>query len=417
MTKQVTWQELEQVFASEPKRILAKRQKSFMALDQVNYPKIGKINVEKFNFSNLQPSFKTLTVMNQLDESVKPFIEDETNIIVIKDGNLIYKNLDDNFNKIVIKTYFDAIEENDESVIDLLMGDLDQLNDHKLLAMNRAYRNSGLCIEIPKNVVVKETLKIHLIASNDLFHKTVVIAGQNSEFTLLEKLDNLGSGQFNYLSHVDVLDNAKLNYLGIDRLNEKTSAYIERTADVYRDGNLIYALGQVNDGHTISNNYVNLVGENAHCESRNVLFTDHESIHAVKVQIEHLAERSVAQIINHGIVKDSGHLHIDGIGKIHKGMKHSDAQQSTQIITLSDTAKVEANPYLLIDEYDVFAGHGAGIGQVDPEQLYYMMSRGMSKREAEKLIIIGFLSPIMEMIDSDPIKDDFIKVITQKLSL
>jgi Fe-S cluster assembly protein SufD len=393
------------------------RQKHFNALKQLELPKIGKVNTKNMNFTDVKASFEKTNQLNQLTDDVKPFIDDETNIVVVKDGSIIYQNLSEVFKDIAITSYFDAIDQNNQHAIDLLTADLKEDATDRLQAINKAYRNSGLLIEVPKNVVIKDTLKIHIIASRDLVHRTVVIAHPSSDITLLEKIDNINAVQANITTHTEVLPNARVSYLGIDRLCEKTTAYIDRRANVHQDGNLVYALGQLNDGHTVSNNFVKLIGKNANCESRNVLLSDRESIHAVTISIEHLAEHSIGNIINHGIVKDQAYLHIDGVGKIHKGMKASNAQQETHVITLSDESKVDANPYLLIDEYDVFAGHGAGIGQVDEEQLYYMMSRGMSKREAEKLIILGFLYPIIEMIDSDLIKEDFIQTIEKKLSM
>jgi Fe-S cluster assembly protein SufD len=414
MSKQL-FDDIKAVFVDDQQVVL--RQKHFNDLEQLELPKIGKVNTKKMNFKDVSASFEPTEKVNQLNDDVKPFIEDESNIVVIKDGSIIYQNLSDTFKQVTITSYFDALKNNDQPAIDRLTADLKVESTDRLQAINKAYRNSGLLIEIPKNVVIKDTLKVHIIASRDLVHRTVVIANPSSDLTILEKIDNINAVQANITTHTEVLANARVTYLGIDRLCEQTTAYIDRRANVHQDGHLVYALGQLNDGHTVSNTLVKLIGKNANCESRNVLLSDRDSIHAVTISIEHLAEHSIGNIINHGIVKDQAYLHIDGIGKIHKGMKASNAQQETHVITLSDESKVDANPYLLIDEYDVFAGHGAGIGQVDEEQLYYMMSRGMSKREAEKLIILGFLYPIIEMIDSDLIKEDFVQTIEKKLSM
>lgn len=82
---------------------------------------------------------------------------------------------------------------------------------------------------------------------------------------------------------------------------------------------------------------------------------------------------------------------------------------------LSDKARSDANPILLIDENEVTAGHAASIGQVDPEDLYYLMSRGIAKQEAERLVIRGFLGAVITAIPLRDVQDEFIEVIEGKL--
>lgn len=417
MPKIQSFDDIKAVFVDERDEVLGLRQKHFNEIESKSYPKIGKINLNQFAFDQFDISYQEEDQMEQLNSELKQFVEDEENVVVLKDGNIVFTNLSDSFDDVIITTYRDALIANNQEVLNVFTKSLSKETENKFISVNKAFRNSSLLIFVPKNVVVKETLKVHLIATKDLVHYTQIIASQSSELVLLEKIDNVNAVNANIFSETFVMENAKLNYIGIDRLCETSLAFIERRADVYNDGQLIYALGQLNDGNTVSNNLVKLLGKNAQCESRNVFLADRESTHAITIQIEHLAPYSVGNIINHGIVKDKGYLHIDGVGKIHQGMKQSNAQQSTQVITLSDEAKVDANPYLLIDEYDVMAGHGAGVGRIDDEQLYYLMSRGLSKREAEKLIILGFLYPIIELIDSDVIKESFVQTIERKLSI
>ena len=85
----------------------------------------------------------------------------------------------------------------------------------------------------------------------------------------------------------------------------------------------------------------------------------------------------------------------NGIGKIEHGASKSNAVQESRVLMLSEKARGDANPILLIDEDDVTAGHAASVGRVDPIQLYYLMSRGIPKKEAERLIIHGFLRQLL----------------------
>jgi Fe-S cluster assembly protein SufD len=101
--------------------------------------------------------------------------------------------------------------------------------------------------------------------------------------------------------------------------------------------------------------------------------------------------------------------------KIEKGMKNANAFQTLKGIITSDESIVEVNPILLIDEYDVKAGHGATIGKIEEDQLYYLQSRGLTRKEAEKLIINGFLQPIIDEIDDEPLRDRFVHLVNSRI--
>jgi len=96
-------------------------------------------------------------------------------------------------------------------------------------------------------------------------------------------------------------------------------------------------------------------------------------------------------------------------------MKQANAFQTLKGIITSDLAIVEVNPILLIDEFDVKAGHGATIGKIEEESLYYLMSRGLSRVEAEKLIINGFLKPVIDEIDDEPLRERFVGLVNSRI--
>jgi Fe-S cluster assembly protein SufD len=85
------------------------------------------------------------------------------------------------------------------------------------------------------------------------------------------------------------------------------------------------------------------------------------------------------------------------------------------VLMLSPKARGDANPILLIDEDDVKAGHAASVGQVNPEQIYYLMSRGIAKKDAERLIIYGFLAPVVTEIPIEPVREQLQRLLERKL--
>src|SRR5690625_6411293 len=104
-----------------------------------------------------------------------------------------------------------------------------------------------------------------------------------------------------------------------------------------------------------------------------------------------------------------------GIVKIEHGATRANAEQESRVLMLSEKARGDANPILLIDEDDVTAGHAASVGRVDPLQLYYLMSRGITEEEAERLIIHGFLAPVVSQLPIESVKEQLTQLIERKV--
>ena len=120
-------------------------------------------------------------------------------------------------------------------------------------------------------------------------------------------------------------------------------------------------------------------------------------------------------ILQHGVILAKSSLIFNGIGHIIHGAKGADAQQESRVLMLSTKARGDANPILLIDDNDVSAGHAASVGRVNEEQLYYLMSRGLPKKLAERLVIRGFLGPSLTAVPSISVRKRLSDMIEEKL--
>lgn len=105
----------------------------------------------------------------------------------------------------------------------------------------------------------------------------------------------------------------------------------------------------------------------------------------------------------------------NAIGKIERGGTKANSEQESRILMLSENSRGDANPILLIDEDDVTAGHAASVGRVDPLQMYYLTSRGLTEEEAKRLLIHGFLDPVVSQLPVDAVKQQLKQVIERKI--
>ena len=283
--------------------------------------------------------------------------------------------------------------------------------EDKLTAAHAAFMNSGVFLYVPKNVVIEEPIESLFIQDSDsnqpFFKHVLIVADNHSEFSYLER---------NIVVEVIAKDGAKVKYSAVDQLGQTVTTYMNRRGYIMRDASVDWALGVMNDGDVVADFDSDLVGEGAHSEVKVVAISAGKQTQGIDTRVTNKAPHSIGHILQHGVIRERGTLTFNGIGHILKGAKGADAQQESRVLMLSDKARGDANPILLIDENEVTAGHAASVGRVDPEEMYYLMSRGLRKEEAERLVIRGFLGSVITAIPVKEVQNEFVEVIEGKLN-
>jgi Fe-S cluster assembly protein SufD len=296
-----------------------------------------------------------------------------------------------------------------------------KIDEHKLTALHAALMNGGAFVYVPKNVeldVPLQAVYIHENPEATLFNHVLIVADDNSSVTYVENYistTDVNQGIVNIVTEVIANTNAKVAYGAVDHLAKGVTTYVNRRGIAGRDAHIEWALGLMNDGDTISENVTHLIGDGSFGDTKTVVVGRGEQKQNFTTSVIHHGKHSEGYILKHGVMKDSASSIFNGIGKIEHGASKSNAQQESRVLMLSPKARGDANPILLIDEDDVTAGHAASVGRVDPIQLYYLMSRGIPKVEAERLIIHGFLAPVVNEIPIDGVKKQLIEVIERKV--
>ncbi|AIO18692.1 FeS cluster assembly protein SufD [Candidatus Izimaplasma bacterium HR1] len=359
-------------------------------------------------------SYELIPLKNkEIPNSIKALLtEDLKNYIVLKDGHIIKRKLDESFSGITVETYEDALPEK----INIFL-DTEYVNDTEGEAYNYNVENvnSGLLIHVPRNTYIEDVLHVFYVQENiELVQNTRIVLEDNSGLKYFEYLSNQTDTAINFVSNAIVKENASLEYTAISKYTKKSVASITRNAFLKRYARANYSVAEVNDGATVSNTNIFLQEDYASGTTKTVAITSNNQEASFTQLVEHLAKETEGYIENYGVANNESALVFEGIGKINKGMKRSIARQSNNGIVLGVNSRLDANPLLLIDEFDVVASHGAAIGKIDDEQLYYLMSRGLSLPVAERLIISGFLSPVLKVLTTDKLKQEFILSVENK---
>ena len=167
--------------------------------------------------------------------------------------------------------------------------------------------------------------------------------------------------------------------------------------------------------NTELNEEINLCDVDATCNILNVLLVGDNATLNSNIMINHLSKLTNSDFSNYAIAQGEATMVLNNNAKIIKGASKSVVHQKAKGLTLSKTAKIKAMPNLFIDEYDVIANHAASIGSINKEDLFYLMSRGLEEKEASKLIVLGFVQPLLDKIDNEELKEEISKEFAKNL--
>ncbi|WP_281864573.1 Fe-S cluster assembly protein SufD [Planomicrobium okeanokoites] len=411
----------------EPSWFTELRLRSFAEAETLPLPKPDKTKILNWNFTD----YPVHTVKSSTFGSIEDLTEDIRTIVDLEQKNLyIQHNNTPAFSRIsedlaakgvILTDIFTALREHGDLVKKYFMTNGVKADEHKLTALHAALMNGGAFLYVPKNVEVEEPVQVvfyHDDADASLFNHVIVVADTSSKVTYVENYFSTvakSNGLANIVSEVFAEDNAQITYGAVDVLAEGFTTYVNRRGVAARDAKIEWALGLMNDSDTISENVTHLVGDNSIGDTKTVVVGRGSQKQNFTTKVVHWGKNSDGQILKHGVMKDSASSIFNGIGKIEHGATKSNAEQESRVLMLSPDARGDANPILLIDEDDVTAGHAASVGRVDPLQLYYLMSRGITKQEAERLVIHGFLAPVVNVLPIEGVKKQLTEVIERKV--
>lgn len=199
--------------------------------------------------------------------------------------------------------------------------------------------------------------------------------------------------------------------------NDHVQLNIHENVKVHEQAFIKCAYVELNDYSTLMEVKYDLLGEGANANLRLASLSKDQEKKKYKITLHHQAPNTFGDMDNYGIVQSQATLIIDGVGRIDKGQYLSSTHQTNKIIVFDPRCVAQANPYLYIDEYDVKASHGASVGKIDEDHLYYLQSRGLSKHDAMHLVTYGYFLPVLEFITVDSLKERFSQVLKDKVGL
>lgn len=415
---------------NEPDWLVAWREEAGALAAELTLPKPEKTPLDRWplnHFGTHRPG-TAVTSVADLPASIVGLLPEDTQgaLIVQHNSSVVFTRLSDELkSQGVVLSSLDEAARTHEALVRKYLMTAYRKDEHKLAAVHGALWNGGVFLYVPKNVDIAFPIQALLFADDSgatFMPHILVVAEANSRFSFVQQVTSLleGGDQAQTLIHNSAVEvfagpGAHVRYAAVHHMDEGVVDVAFRQAVLDNDARVEWIVGDLHNGHTLTDTRSDLRGNGSVSDTKVIAVGKGSQRISLTTSAKHFGKSSESEMVTRAVMKEEATAIINGITKIEHGATKSNGQQTERVLMLSPKARGDANPILLIDEDDVKAGHAASVGQVNAEQVYYLMSRGISRKEAERLIIHGFLDPVVSEIPLAGLRDQLHRILERKL--
>jgi Fe-S cluster assembly protein SufD len=278
----------------------------------------------------------------------------------------------------------------------------------KFAAANAAHWVDGVLLHVPAGVEIEAPLRAIIDVSGDgtaAYNRVLIVLERGAKATFVEEYRSHNPAYVNTVVELIVGDEAQLEYVTVQQHHSETRQFGTHRATVGKDAKLDWVAAAVGGTRAKSRMESYLAGRGAHVKVTGAYYlTGREHIDFDTTQ-EHAAPDTFSDLAFKGVLDDRARAVWRGVIRVDKGAQKTDAYQENRNLLLSPDAQATPIPGLEIEANDVRCTHGATVGQVDRSQMFYLMARGLTHAEAERLIVRGFFEDVLERIGSQEVRD------------
>lgn len=311
----------------------------------------------------------------------------------------------------------EALEKHEKILKTIFQNKAIKPDEDKFAALNSALFSIAWLAYVPKNLVLANPLRLrfYLNSIKPHFSQLWIYAEQGSDVTLLtEEYGAEVPGTASDIVEAYVKDNASVHFSSIQNYSQQTTVLSNKKALCEKDARIYWTLGYFGGRVERARLESVFLKDGASAEDVEVVFGNNSQRFDVASDLTHLGRFTKGRILSNGALKDKARCVFKGMIRIGKDAKGANAYLAGHSILLSPDAKSDAIPGLEILTNEVKATHAASVAQIDLEQIFYMMTRGLSKDEAKKFIVLGFIEPAISRIGSEELRDTMRDVVEAK---
>jgi len=382
---------------------------------------IHTLPADKFKFAE-EGTFNDLPPVRE--DLLRPLTADQHGgqIVLVPGGVKI--DLDEKLaKKGVIFTDLLTAEKEHPELLAKMMGKTVNVEEGKFSALAGAFAQNGVVLYVPKGVTVEEPLHSVLWGpGTDIAHIShiLVLVGQGASVTYVHESaspDLKGANSMHAgIVEIQVMQNASLKFVELQSWGRHVWNFSHERARVERDGKLDWIFGAIGSRITKNFSELDLAGEGAQGRMSGFYFTDGDQHLDHDTQQNHLAPHTTSDLLFKGALKGKSRSVWQGMIYVAPGAQKTDGYQANRNLVLSDQARADSIPGLEILADDVRCTHGATVGKLEAEPLFYLKSRGIPQAEAEKIVVEGFFDPIFQRIPFEGVRERFQQYIADKMS-
>ncbi len=302
---------------------------------------------------------------------------------------------------VIFKSIEDGLREH-EDLFREYFGTVVPIEDNKFAALNSAVWSGGSFVYVPPGVSVDMPLQAYFrvnTAEMGQFERTLIIVDEGAQVHYVEgctapiySTDSFHSG----VIEIIVKKGARMRYTTIQNWSNNMYNLVTQRAIVHEDATMEWVDANLGSKLTMKYPSCYLVGKGAHGEILSLAFASKGQHQDTGGKVIHIAPYTSSIITSKSISKSSGRASYRGLLKVHASAEHASSNVVCDALLLDDTSRSDTYPYIEIDAQDVTIGHEASVSKIGEEQLFYLMSRGLSEQEATTMVVAGFIEPLVK---------------------
>jgi Fe-S cluster assembly protein SufD len=415
------------VFSTFPERSIPFREKAWEAFKALPFPTkadeawrrtdISRLPLEKFTFDSEKiedeiPEAFLVPVADKAHDGQVIMRNDSATVVM--DGELKGKG--------VIFTDLNTAWQEQPDLMEKVVGSLIKSEEDKFAALSFAAARSGVLLYVPKGVKIENPLHSLTWSSRRgaaFFTNIYIVLDEDSEATYVHESAS-PNGKLPDSLHAGVMEivvkaGARLRFVELQSWGENVWNFTHERVRVERDGNLEWIFGALGSKVTKNFSDLELAGEGSTGKVSGFYFTHGKQHLDHDTQQNHLAPNTTSDLLYKGALVGESRSVWQGMIYVAKDAVKTDGYQANRNLLLDEKARADSIPGLEILTDDVRCTHGATVGKIDPEEMFYLESRGLPKEDAERLIVEGFFDPIMQRIPFEGVRSRFQQAILEKM--
>ena len=386
---------------------------------------IRRVPIDKVQpFTELKSKVSSQSELSSDIQSLIPTDVEISGMNVQVDSSVVFTSVEDSVKSqgVIFSDLPTALQEHPDLVKKYLFGAV-PVDDNKFAALNAAFWSGGTFLYVPEGVHIEVPFRSILrnqTPGASVFSRTLIVAEEEASVVLVDHW-NSAEGEDLSLScnvvEVHAEEAAQVRYIQLQDWGRNMWSFNTQKGNCGQDAQLNFLNVALGAKFSRSNISGMLNGAGSLAEMLGIYFADETQHIDHLTRQEHVSPYATSDLLIKGALKDRSRTVYSGLIKVHPHAQRTDAYQSNRNLVLSRNARADTIPNLEIGANDVRCTHGATVSQVEEEYIFYLMSRGINRTEAVKLIVDGFFDEVIERVPVDEVQEFVRQAIARKIGL